>query len=399
MLKDNYKSGYSLNQIYYKDESIYNLEINNIFHKHWLFAGHTSQLQDIGDYFLYEFADESIIIIRNKNNQIKAHINVCRHRGSKICLDKEGNKNLLTCPYHAWSYDLDGALISARDMPSDFKFEHNNLMSVHLELIGGFIFISLSKKPLSLNNFKSDLNETLELFGLDSLKLAMHKSYSIPANWKLAVENYNECYHCVPSHKEFSQIHMMGTDNKIFNIRKDEYLKLNKNNPKYAQFNCFYDNAEPGQEGYQYDRNPLKPGICSGTLNGEAAAPLLGKLTEYDYGASELMIGPLMFFLIYDDHIVGYRFTPLSVDNCVCDIFWMVRDDAVENIDYNINNLTWLWNTTTVADTTIIMNNQKGINSKFYSPGRLSLMENFQKNFLDWYIKTINSNTGDYIEQ
>ena len=68
MLKDNYKSGYSLNQIYYKDESIYNLEINNIFHKHWLFAGHTSQLQDIGDYFLYEFANESIIIILNKNN-------------------------------------------------------------------------------------------------------------------------------------------------------------------------------------------------------------------------------------------------------------------------------------------------------------------------------------------
>ena len=145
MLKDNYKSGYSLDQIYYKDESIYNLEINNIFHKHWLFAGHTSQLQDIGDYFLYEFSNESIIIILNKNKQIKAHINVCRHRGSKICLDKEGNKNLLTCPYHAWSYDLDGALISARDMPSDFKFEHNNLMSVHLELIGGFIFISLSK--------------------------------------------------------------------------------------------------------------------------------------------------------------------------------------------------------------------------------------------------------------
>ena len=125
---------------------------------------------------------------------------------------------------------------------------------------------------------------------------------------------------------------------------------------------------------------------------------MLGKLTEYDYGASELMIGPLMFFLIYDDHIVGYRFTPLSVDNCVCDIFWMVRDDAVENIDYNINNLTWLWDTTTVADKTIIMNNQKGINSKFYSPGRLSLMENFQKNFLDWYIKTINANTGHYIE-
>ena len=399
MLKDNYKSGYSLNQRYYKDEGIYNLEINNIFHKHWLFAGHISQVPDKGDYFLFEFSNESIIIVRNKNNKLKAHINVCRHRGSKICLDKKGNKNLLTCPYHAWSYDLDGVLISAREMPGDFKFEHNSLIPVHLELIGGFIFISLSKNPLSLNNLKRDLNETLELFGLDCLKLVKHKSYSIPANWKLAVENYNECYHCIPSHKEFSRIHLMGTNDEVFKLKKSEYQQLNENNPKYAQFNCYYDNAEPGQEGYQYDRNPLNPGIFSGTVTGEAAAPLLGKLTEYDYGASELMIGPLMFFLIYDDHIVGYRFTPISVDNCVCDIFWMVRDDAIENIDFNINNLIWLWDTTTVADKTIIINNQKGVNSKFYSPGRLSLMENFQKEFLDWYIKTIHGNTGHYIER
>lgn len=399
MLKDNYKSGYSLNQRYYKDEGIYNLEINNIFHKHWLFAGHISQVPNIGDYFLFEFSNESIIIVRNKNNKLKAHINVCRHRGSKICLDKKGNKNLLTCPYHAWSYDLDGVLISAREMPGDFKFEHNSLIPVHLELIGGFIFISLSKNPLSLNNLKRDLNETLELFGLDCLKLVKHKSYSIPANWKLAVENYNECYHCIPSHKEFSRIHLMGTNDEVFKLKKSEYQQRNENNPKYAQFNCYYDNAEPGQEGYQYDRNPLNPGIFSGTVTGEAAAPLLGKLTEYDHGASELMIGPLMFFLIYDDHIVGYRFTPISVDNCVCDIFWMVRDDAIENIDFNINNLIWLWDTTTVADKTIIINNQKGVNSKFYSPGRLSLMENFQKEFLDWYIKTIHGNTGHYIER
>jgi Rieske 2Fe-2S family protein len=314
-------------------------------------------------------------------------------------LDKKGNKNLLTCPYHAWSYDLDGVLISAREMPGDFKFEHNSLIPVHLELIGGFIFISLSKNPLSLNNLKRDLNETLELFGLDCLKLVKHKSYSIPANWKLAVENYNECYHCIPSHKEFSRIHLMGTNDEVFKLKKSEYQQLNENNPKYAQFNCYYDNAEPGQEGYQYDRNPLNPGIFSGTVTGEAAAPLLGKLTEYDHGASELMIGPLMFFLIYDDHIVGYRFTPISVDNCVCDIFWMVRDDAIENIDFKINNLIWLWDTTTVADKTIIINNQKGVNSKFYSPGRLSLMENFQKEFLDWYIKTIHGNTGHYIER
>ena len=152
-------------------------------------------------------------------------------------------------------------------------------------------------------------------------------------------------------------------------------------NFKFAQFNCYYDYAQTGQEGYQYDRNPLKPGILSGTVKGSPAAPLLGNLTEYDNGASELMLGPLMFFLLYDDYIVGYRFTPLSLNNCVCDIFWFVRDDAVENIDYEINNLIWLWDTTTLADKEIISNNQKGVNSSFYSPGRLSLNGGFPEKF------------------
>ena len=392
---NNYKSGYSLSQCFYKDESIYDLEVKSIFHKHWLFAGHTSQIPNIGDYFLFEISEESIIIVRNKMNKIKAHVNVCRHRGSNICSEKYGNKKLLNCPYHAWSYDLDGLLITARDMPSDFKYKNNNLHSVNVELIGGFIFINLAKKPLSLYNFKRDLNKTLDLFGLDDLKLVMHKSYPIPANWKLAVENYNECYHCNPSHKEFSQIHMMGTDNKVFKKRKNDFHEQNKGKLKFAQFNCYYDYAQTGQEGYQYDRNPLKLGILSGTAKGSPAAPLLGNLTEYDNGASELMLGPLMFFLLYDDYIVGYRFTPLSLNNCVCDIFWFVRDDAVENIDYEINNLIWLWDTTTLADKEIISNNQKGVNSSFYSPGRLSLMEDFQKSFLDWYINTLSSYTGD----
>ena len=225
---NNYKSGYSLSQCFYKDESIYDLEVKSIFHKHWLFAGHTSQIPNIGDYFLFEISEESIIIVRNKKNKIKAHVNVCRHRGSNICSEKYGNKKLLNCPYHAWSYDLDGLLITARDMPSDFKYKNNNLHSVNVELIGGFIFINLAKKPLSLYNFKRDLNKTLDLFGLDDLKLVMHKSYPIPANWKLAVENYNECYHCNPSHKEFSQIHMMGTDNKVFKKRKNDFHEQNK---------------------------------------------------------------------------------------------------------------------------------------------------------------------------
>ena len=101
------------------------------------------------------------------------------------------------------------------------------------------------------------------------------------------------------------------------------------------------------------------------------------------------MIGPVMFFLLYDDHVVGYRFLPVSQDECVCDIFWFVDKAAVAGEDYSLSALTWLWDVTTIADKTIITNNQKGVNSKFYTPGRLSNMESFQQSFLNWYVQSI----------
>ena len=387
-IKD-YQSGYSLSQNFYKNAEIYKAEMANIFHKHWVFAGHISQIPKAGDFFTVEVDVESIIIVRTTSGDVKAHVNICRHRGSQLCLEKQGSKKLFTCPYHAWSYDLDGHLVAAREMPEDFRPEKNGLHAVHVELIGGLIFISLAENPLSLSNLRRDLDPLLDLFGFDNLKLAEQKSYAIPSNWKLAVENYQECYHCMPSHKEFAQIHAMAGDLKSFAKDKAEFRVKQKGNPKMTEYNCYYDRAAPGQEGYQYDRNPLFPGNKSGSLGGGAAAPLLGQLTDYDGGASELMIGPVMFFLIYDDHVVGYRFLPLLQDECVCDIFWFVDAAAEDGEDYNLAELTWLWDVTTIADKTIITNNQKGVDSKFYRPGRLSNMESFQQSFLNWYVQSI----------
>ncbi|MDG1708934.1 MAG: Rieske (2Fe-2S) protein, partial [Emcibacteraceae bacterium] len=103
-LLEDYQDGYSLEQEFYKNPDIYHKEIENIFLRHWLFAGHTSQIPKTGDYFLCEFDNESIIVIRTKDGSIKAHLNVCRHRGSHICLEKQGTAKSLTCPYHAWTY-------------------------------------------------------------------------------------------------------------------------------------------------------------------------------------------------------------------------------------------------------------------------------------------------------
>jgi phenylpropionate dioxygenase-like ring-hydroxylating dioxygenase large terminal subunit len=383
------KQGFSLAQTFYKDIDIYAAEINNIFLKHWLFAGHVSQVPIAGDYFTFEFDTESVIVLRTTTGEIKAHINVCRHRGSKICLEQSGTQKSLTCPYHAWNYNLDGELISARNMPNDFELSDNGLHKVNVELLGGLIFVCLSENPPSVASLRQDLNSTFELFGMHSMKLAEKKSYRIPANWKLAVENYQECYHCAPSHQEFAQVHAMAKPPKMFQKAKENFSQANQGNPKFTEFNRYFDLAEEGQEGYQYDRNPLLRNALSGSLGGKTVAPLLGTLQGYDGGASELMIGPLSYFLIYDDHMIGYRFLPISADECICDVFWFVNESAVQGKDYQLEQLTWLWDVTTQADKTIIRNNQKGVDSRFYQSGRLSEMERFQQSFLNWYLQAL----------
>lgn len=388
-LIESYTPGYSLDQEFYKSPEVYKKEIEEVFLKRWILAGHVSQIPNSGDFFLVEFDQESVIVTRAKSGDVKAHLNVCRHRGSHICLEKHGNTKLFTCPYHAWSYDLEGKLVAARMMGDDFDKSENSLHQANVELVGGLIFICLSDNPPSLSAMKEDLGDTFKMFGFDHMKLAEQKTYSIPANWKLALENYQECYHCTPSHKEFSQIHALAQHPEKFAIAKQAYDARDDLEIRIKPSPFFFDMEKKGQEGYEYARYPMLPGLKSGTLGGKPAAPFLGNITKYDSASSEFMTGPVTFFLIYNDHMVSYRFMPISIDECVCDIFWFVHEDAKEGTDYDLENLTWLWDVTTQADKEIIVNNQKGVNSHFYKPGKLAGMETQLQHFLNWYLKTI----------
>ena len=380
------KDGFALARAFYKDPDVYEAEMTGLFTRRWLFAAHVSQLQNIGDFILAEFDTESVIVVRTGESEFAAHMNVCRHRGSRLCLEIQGRTKHFTCPYHSWAYDLAGNLVAAAQMPEDFDKSDFGLRPVHLENIHGFLLICLAEEPPSLGPMKEQLGKVLPLFETENIILAKMKSYDIAANWKLAVENYQECYHCAPAHKEFARVHAMARSLEGFAAKKTEYERSMGEQPIMAEINAYFDQAAPGTEGFQYGRNPLLEGCRSGSKNGDPLAPLLGTLTDYTGGASELMLGPFMYFLIYDDHIVGYRFRPVDMDNCVCDVYWFVRADAEADSDYDLEALTWLWDVTTAADKTIISNNQAGVNSRFYTPGPLSQMEHFLQSFLRWYL-------------
>ena len=172
-----------------------------------MLVGHVSQLQESGDYFLAELAGESIIVVCRDDNEIGAYYNVCRHRGSRICREQRGKTRVFVCPYHAWSYNLDGSLRPARLMPADFDKADAKLHPCHVIVFEGLIFISLAKdEPPEFEPALREIQPYVAPQKLANAKVIHETVIATKANWKLVVENFWECYHCQPSHPEFAAV-------------------------------------------------------------------------------------------------------------------------------------------------------------------------------------------------
>ena len=207
------------------------------------------------------------------------------------------------------------------------------------------------------------------------------------SNWKLAVENYCECYHCVPSHPEYAEAHGRSfPEEEMKELLEQVMNKAEKVGLSTSSINN--DWLDSGGVGIDrsYDRYPLLKGHVTGSRGGKPLAPLLGDIKGYDGGTTDIHMGPVTFHLAYCDHVVIYHFKPLTIDTADCEITWLVNENAEEGKDYNLQELIWLWDITTIADKRIIENNQQGVNSRFYEPGPFSKLEEFEQGFVDWYV-------------
>lgn len=385
------KAGYSLPGGLYRDPDVYEKEIRAIFMKSWLCIGHLSQIPQRGDYFLFELAGESVLIVRDGEGRINALINVCRHRGSRICDNATGHESRLVCRYHGWTYGLDGSLRAAPRMPEGFDRSRYSLHRVHTRVFAGLIFINFDADPVPFDPIENDLAGPLAPYQLDRAKVAHRQTYPIASNWKLAVENYCECYHCQPAHPEYSVGHGRAVPSAEQAALLGPVMARAAAVGLTEQFylrNSWLDAGALGTDR-GYKRYALLRGHNTGSRNGEPLAPFLGTIKGYDGGATDLHFGPMMFGLAYCDHVVLYRFTPRGLRNTDCEITWLVNGSAVEGKDYDRGELTWLWDVTTIADQHIIERNQAGVDSRFYEPGPLSPMEEFTGLFLQWYVATM----------
>jgi phenylpropionate dioxygenase-like ring-hydroxylating dioxygenase large terminal subunit len=321
--------------------------------------------------------------------QIHALLNVCRHRGSRVCAEAAGHARagVFVCPYHAWTYNLDGSLRAAREMATGFDRSRHGLKSLHTRVIEGLIFVSFAQSPLGLQHVEAALAGSAAVYGWQQAKVAHRELYPVNANWKLAVENYMECYHCGPAHEEYSRFHLYARPAPL-NQEADARLRARSAalGLPLRDVDHWALRALPGQEAADSARSALGHGAVSGSEDGKPLAPLMGQFTDYDGGVTFFDVGLTSNFLAYPDHGLIYRFVPRAVNRTDMEVIWLVRGDAQAGVDYDLERLTWLWKLTSIADKRIIELNQRGITSRFYTPGPYSKMEQHTERFIEWIV-------------
>ena len=390
-----YQGSQSLPRQFYTSETVYKMDIQHYWNHSWIWVGHVNQIPNVGDFFLFDYGYESVIIARDKNGSVNAFLNVCRHRGSRVCIEKSGNTRVFVCPYHAWTYELNGSLRAAREMEGNFNTAEYSLKKVNLRIFHGLIFICVADNPPNIDEGLLQLEPLVEPFEFENLKIVHSANYPVAANWKLALENYMECYHCAPAHLEYSRSHSLKDPSSANIELKNCLLKKSMDvglSGEELQINLLESNNV--EMDFYFSRYPLFQGYKTGSKSGEKLAPLLGRLKDFDGGTSDIQIGILNNFLSYSDHVIGYRFIPRSLQLTDIEVIWMVREDAEEGKDYNLEDLTWLWHCTSKDDERIIALNQKGVNSNHYLPGPLSNMEWGIKAFHAGYLKQLEEKTN-----
>ena len=374
--------GYCLPQGFYLRPDVFEADMR-LLEDRWVLAGHVSEAAEAGDWFTTELGAQSAIVVRGQDGVLRALANVCRHRGSRVCVEKAGSGAVLTCPYHAWTYHLDGRLRAAREMPPGFDPAGFGLKALPVMVVGGLVFISYGQAPPALGDAGPALTAMTGLYGWETARIALRKTYSVAANWKLVMENYHECYHCGPSHPEFAVLHALARpNNRALSKAPDPRTGI-------ADFEA-WGAAADGQEVARVMRSALSDGCLTGSADGRPLAPAMGPAGALWDGLCVFgELGLLSAFLAYADHGVIYRFIPRGVLETQMEVIWIVAGEAVEGRDYDPAVLTWLWDVTSLADKRIIERNQAGVSSRAYQPGPFSLMEPGTQAYVARYVSEL----------
>ena len=395
-LLDQDRPGYTLPQQLYVGGEAFAFDTQVLLKRVWLYACTVAHVKKPGDWHLFELANNSIIIMRGRDGEVRAFYNSCRHRGARLCEAQRGHAARLICPYHQWTYGLDGRLLAARGMAEGFEKARFGLTPVAIENVGGLLFVCMSDDPPPIDRVKADIGGQIAMYDLERCKIAVTEDLIEDANWKLVMENNRECYHCDLNHPELlaclgSSGFGKGLPEDLAAGLIDESAEaIAAHREEWKRLGIYHDLIEfPGQWWHRVARLPLAGGAVSQTIDGKVAcAKLIGPFTEPDTSSLSVWTEPNSWHHFCCDHVVTFSLTPLAPDRTLLRTSWLVREDAEEGIDYDPANLAAVWRATNRQDGYLSALNHAGISTDGYRQGPYSLEEKLVEHFKGFYADT-----------
>ncbi|MBP1849090.1 aromatic ring-hydroxylating oxygenase subunit alpha [Rhizobium halophytocola] len=383
----NRREGFSLEQPFYIDQDYFKLDMEMIWYRDWLFIGHDCEVPKAGNYFTTQIGDYPVVIVRGRDGQIRAFHNTCRHRGHRVCTQDRGASAKLVCPYHNWTYDLDGSLVFARQMGETFDKAEFGLKPVACETVAGYIFICLADQPSDFAPVRDTIEPFMKPHRLSEAKVAHKNTIIEKGNWKLVWENNRECYHCAPNHPELCRTYPEApTATGVQGAGDDPVIAEHWQRCEAAGLPSAFSMDPSGQ--FRAARMPLIQGAESYTMDGKPAVKrfLSDDVKIREIGTMLLFHYPTTWNHILVDHAISFSVTPISAEETAVTTTWLVHKDAVEGVDYDLDKLTHVWNMTNDQDRSIVEENAFGIRSPAYEPGPYSPEhEGGVMQFVEWY--------------
>jgi Rieske 2Fe-2S family protein len=381
-LLDERKPGHSLAQALYNSQNAFDFDMRAIFGRSWLMVGFEVELPRPGSWMATSVGQWPVIVTRDRHGDLHAFHNTCRHRGAQICKPGKGSAHRLVCPYHRWTYEMSGELVQATRMPENFERGDHGLAPIHVESLGGVLYICLADDPPDISPFKAALEPMLAPHNLKDSKLAFESTLVERGNWKLVMENARECYHCAISHPELARSFPTGAAAHFDfgeDRRQEDFVA------RLARAGLDVGPVEG--DWWQAMRFTLNEGFKSMSMSGDfGVKKLMCDIDGGDIGSLRWASEPHAFAHATADQVLMFQAMPLGPNESVVTAKWLVHKDAVEGVDYQLEDLTDLWTRTNVQDRDLVENNQAGVNSPGYTPGPYSPdAEALAIRFVDWY--------------
>jgi glycine betaine catabolism A len=337
----------------YVSDEFFALERERIFFREWFCAGREEQLPSAGDFLHVDVAGESILIVRAKDGALHAFYNLCRHRGSRLVMaDDPGTgcfAGAIRCPYHSWTYELDGALRTAPFLdPDDMRDKASlSLHPVGISCWGGFAFVNLTlaEPRASLRDQLGPIPGRLARYPLGELRTARRITYEVAANWKALLENYNECYHCGPVHPELCSIV-----------------------PAFKQ---------RGGAGLDWERGiPHKPGAFTFTLTGTTTrAPFPGLDEDERTRHKGELVYPNLLLSLAADHVAAFTLWPHGPASTTINCDFLFHPAEIARPGFDPSDAVDFWDLVNRQDWRICENVQRGMSSRVFEFGYYAPME------------------------